>query len=120
MNGSIAVCRTRNFPHAISSAGGNRPPDAQTRRREPRAGAAPGTRIVAHALQRGGRLSRIVRPTYFLRMPSTTLDGSALSRYTRSVAFLKSDAFAFGMSTKVCGFRSVSGNHELCTCTMMR
>ena len=41
-------------------------------------------------------------------------------RYTRSVAFTKSEGFASGMLTKVCGLRSVSGNHELWICTMMR
>ena len=41
-------------------------------------------------------------------------------RYTRSVAFWYADACAFGMSTNVCGLRSTSGNHELCTCTITR
>jgi len=29
-------------------------------------------------------------------------------------------SLAFGISVKTWGLRSVSGNHELCTCTMMR
>ncbi len=39
---------------------------------------------------------------------------------TCSVAFLKSSGFANGMSVKVCGLRSVRGNQELSTWTMMR
>ena len=39
----------------------------------------------------------------------------ALDRTTRCVATRKSPAFAVGMSTKVCGFRSMIGNQLLCT-----
>src|SRR5580765_3736389 len=41
-------------------------------------------------------------------------------RWTRSVALRKSLGAALGIDTNVCGLRSTSGNHELCTCTMMR
>src|SRR5262249_55972171 len=52
---------------------------------------------------------------------SSSRDGRAVVWNTRIVAGLKSSGFAskiFG--TNVCGLRSFSGNHELCTCTMMR
>src|SRR5262249_5865838 len=48
-------------------------------------------------------------------------DGRAASWYTRIVAFMKSAGAASKiLGTNFCGFRSVSGNHELCTCTMIR
>ena len=45
----------------------------------------------------------------------------ARSWWTAWVAFRKSSGRAQAIcSTKVCGLRSQTGNHELCTCTMMR
>jgi hypothetical protein len=49
-----------------------------------------------------------------------TCDGMEAERCTRCVAFTKSASVARKMSTNVCGLRSTSGNHVLCTCTMMR
>src|SRR5690348_16943973 len=58
---------------------------------------------------------------YFAGKTSTsTPEASPADRYTRSVAFWKSPALALGISTKVCGLRSTSGNQELCTWIMMR
>ena len=83
-------------------------------------------------------LGRVARKAYcagdstrLLRLPITVVKAEAarvlrLPRLhlpewkTVSVAGLKSEGLAFGMSVKVCGLRSTSGNHELCTCTMMR
>ena len=55
--------------------------------------------------------------------PSTIMviaEAESPPRYTRSVAFLKSAGPAVGISMKTCGLRSISGNHELWTCTIMR
>jgi hypothetical protein len=42
-------------------------------------------------------------------------------RWIRCVAARKSDAFASKMEgVNVCGFRSIRGNHVLCTWTMIR
>src|SRR5690349_16181676 len=53
--------------------------------------------------------------------PTRSVLGSSSEQYTRCVAVMKSSSFASKMlSTYFCGLRSTSGNHVLCTCTMMR
>ena len=52
--------------------------------------------------------------------PNVRCDGIAAERNTRCVAVTKSSSRAVKMFTNVCGLRSTSGNHVLCTCTMMR
>src|SRR4029450_6764244 len=47
--------------------------------------------------------------------------GNSGDRWIRWVAALKSLSFASKMfGTNVCGFRSMIGNHVLCTCTITR
>src|SRR5262249_55916945 len=45
---------------------------------------------------------------------------AARDRWMRSVALRKSLGAALGIDTNVCGLKSTSGNHELCTCTIIR
>jgi len=48
------------------------------------------------------------------------LDGSFADRSTLWVAFWKSEGCPSSIFMNFCGLRSTYGNHELCTCTMMR
>ncbi len=54
------------------------------------------------------------RIPYFITF-TVSEDGIAAERYTRSVAFWKSDSRASLALTNFCGLRSVSGNHVLWT-----
>src|SRR5215217_3028443 len=64
---------------------------------------------------------RSLHRTHFVSIGKAMYDALRPDRKIFCVADRKSDSFAWKMlGTNVCGFRSITGNHVLCTWTMIR